>query len=286
MPKSLAIQDLMYPAVDLALARQLERAEATAGANYVEARRDVHPDVGAEWIEVAGVYAMFDGAASPITQTFGLGVFEPFLDREFDRVETFFSDHGAPTSHEVSSFAPRETLGLLSQRGYTPIEASTVLVRPTRMATAGTAHDEVTVRMADAASADEMRLWCRIAGEGWSTESPEIPAVLEGMVDVFARNRCAHYFVGDLDGRTVAVGALNVVNGIALMAGACTIPAARRRGAQRALLQTRLAFAADLGLDLAMVVAQPGSESQRNAERQGFRPMYTRAKWRRPIDAA
>ena len=276
----------MYPAVDLALARQLERAEATAGANYVEARREVQPDVGAEWIEIAGVYAMFDGVASPITQTFGLGVFEPFLDREFDRVEAFFADHGAPTSHEVSSFAPRETLSLLSQRGYAPIEASTVLVRPTRMATAGTANDEVTVRMADAASADQMRLWCRIAGEGWSTESAEIPAVLEGMVDVFARNRCAHYFVGHLDGRAVAVGALNIVNGIALMAGACTIPTARRRGAQRALFQTRLAFAADLGLDLAMVVAQPGSESQRNAERQGFRPMYTRAKWRRPIDAA
>lgn len=30
-----------------------------------------------------------------------------------------------------------------------------------------------------------------------------------------------------------------------------------------------------------MMVAQPGSGSQRNAERQGFRTAYTRVKWQR-----
>jgi hypothetical protein len=68
-------------------------------------------------------------------------------------------------------------------------------------------------------------------------------------------------------------------NGVALLAGACTIPEARRQGAQLALLHARLTFAASLGVDLAMVVTAPGSASHRNAERQGFRPVYTRAKW-------
>ena len=35
------------------------------------------------------------------------------------------------------------------------------------------------------------------------------------------------------------------------------------------------------GCDLAMMVAEAGSESQRNAERQGFRVAYTRVKWKR-----
>jgi hypothetical protein len=39
-------------------------------------------------------------------------------------------------------------------------------------------------------------------------------------------------------------------------------------------------YAADRGCDLAMMVAEAGSESQRNAERQGFRVAYTRMKWR------
>jgi hypothetical protein len=39
-------------------------------------------------------------------------------------------------------------------------------------------------------------------------------------------------------------------------------------------------YAFDHGCDLAMMVAEAGSDSQRNAERKGFRIAYTRMKWR------
>src|SRR3954468_24874808 len=100
------------PRVDIALAKTLERAEAMANAATVEARGAVRPQVGAEWIEVAGAYAMFDGPDSPITQTFGLGLFEPFAEPEFEQVEHFFTTRGAGSAHEVSSFAAQSTLGL------------------------------------------------------------------------------------------------------------------------------------------------------------------------------
>ncbi|HVJ93760.1 MAG TPA: hypothetical protein VM580_28350 [Labilithrix sp.] len=74
---------------------------------------------------------------------------------------------------------------------------------------------------------------------------------------------------------------MHVHDGVALLAGASTIPDARRRGGQRALLAARLRFATDAGCDLAMMGAAPGSASQRNAERQGFRIAYTRIKWGR-----
>jgi predicted acetyltransferase len=67
---------------------------------------------------------------------------------------------------------------------------------------------------------------------------------------------------------------------VALLAGASTIPESRRQGAQLALLDNRLRYAAEQGCDLAMMCALPGSASQRNAERQGFRIAYTRIKWR------
>ena len=53
-----------------------------------------------------------------------------------------------------------------------------------------------------------------------------------------------------------------------------------RGGLQSALLRERMRYAAERGCDLAMMVAEAGSESQRNAERQGFRIAYTRLKWR------
>lgn len=68
---------------------------------------------------------------------------------------------------------------------------------------------------------------------------------------------------------------------VALLGGACTIPAARKQGAQLALLESRLRYGAEQGCDLAMMCALPGSASQRNAERHGFRIAYTRIKWQR-----
>ncbi|MCA1573915.1 MAG: GNAT family N-acetyltransferase, partial [Acidobacteria bacterium] len=59
----------------------------------------------------------------------------------------------------------------------------------------------------------------------------------------------------------------------------------RKQGAQLALLEGRLRYAAQQGCDIAMMGALPGSGSQRNAERNGFRIAYTRVKWHLP-DAA
>ena len=57
---------------DLELARRLESTEGFAGAAFVEARGG-----DAVWERIGGAYAMFDGAGSPLTQTFCLGMFEP-----------------------------------------------------------------------------------------------------------------------------------------------------------------------------------------------------------------
>ncbi|MEO5814660.1 MAG: GNAT family N-acetyltransferase [Gemmatimonadaceae bacterium] len=263
--------------IDIHLARQLERAEGMANASFVDARNTVAPHIGAEWIEIAGALAMFDGPASPLTQTFGVGLFSPFLAREFDEVEAFFTTRGTPTSHEICTFAAHESTSLLGDRGYSPVEASVVLVRSTSGA-AATHRTGPTVRRIDEA---EVSTWSRISGEGWGSESPELAVFVEGFGAVIARTRGVTCFLAELDGAPIAAAALNITHGVALLAGAATVPAARKQGAQRALLEARLAFAVEAGIDLAMIVTQPGSASQRNAERQGFRPVYTRAKWQR-----
>ena len=267
------------PPIDLHLSRRLERTEGLSCAHFVESRAALEPAVGAEWIEVAGVYAMFDGAGSPITQTFGLGVFEPFGVREFERVEEFFTSRGATTAHETSPFAPEETTRLLPARGYHPIERSVVLLRSTVMETPAPPSD-VTVRLLDPLEGEQ---WARVAAEGWSSEGEHLAAFVERIGRVTARAQGAHSFLAELDGRPIGAAGLNLNGEIALMAGASTIPSARRRGAQNALFHARIAYAAAHGHPLAMVVTQPDSASQRNAERQGFRPMYTRTKWERPL---
>ena len=88
--------------------------------------------------------------------------------------------------------------------------------------------------------------------------------------------------VPDCGATWVAVaGALALCDGVAHLAGASTMPDGRKRGAQLALLGHRLRYAAAHGCDVALMAALPGSSSQRNAERNGFRIAYTRIKWQR-----
>jgi GNAT superfamily N-acetyltransferase len=86
--------------------------------------------------------------------------------------------------------------------------------------------------------------------------------------------------LAEIDGEPGAAGALFIHDRIALFGGSATVPELRRRGLQTALLHERMRYAFDRGCDLAMMVAAPGSDSQRNAERNGFRVAYTRTKWR------
>ena len=74
----------------LDLARRLERAEGRANVDFVETRKTLFPKSGACWTEVAGTYAMFDGVGSPLTQTFGLGLFEPPSPSHLAEIEQFF----------------------------------------------------------------------------------------------------------------------------------------------------------------------------------------------------
>jgi hypothetical protein len=74
---------------------------------------------------------------------------------------------------------------------------------------------------------------------------------------------------------------MSLCGGVALLAGASTIPEGRKQGAQLALLGSRLQYATEHGCNTAMMCALPGSSSQRNAERQGFRIAYTRVKWKK-----
>jgi len=268
----------MYPFADLALARRLERAEGLANARCVEARARVSPEVGAAWIEVAGALAMFDGPASPITQTFGLGLFDGADDADVARIEDFFTDRGAPAHHEVSPVAGPAIFTLLTGRGYEPFEFTSVLYRPIGERNLDALpNPSLRVR---AIAESEAELWARTAAEGWRETTGPGDFMLT-MGRVFAAASGSRLYVAELDGRAVAAAAMHLHDGVALMAGASTIPAARGRGAQLALLERRLGDAFANGCDLAMMGALPGSISQRNAERHGFRIAYTRLKWRR-----
>ena len=260
---------------DLATSRRLERAEGFACARHASARRKLFPESSAEWTECGGAIVVFDRVDSPVTQTFGLGIFEELTSTTLDTIEEFFRRHGAPVLHEVSPFAGVEALSLLCERGYRPIELSNVVFQPVTQP----AEDEspnISVRVAGPA---EARLWGDVSARGWSHDHPEFAEFLAELGQMTAAREHTACFLAEFDGIPGAAGALCLHEGVALFGGSATVPELRRRGLQSALLRERMRYAYNHGCDLAMMAAQPGSDSQRNAERAGFRIAYTRTKW-------
>ncbi|HEX8752882.1 MAG TPA: GNAT family N-acetyltransferase [Solirubrobacterales bacterium] len=92
-------------------------------------------------------------------------------------------------------------------------------------------------------------------------------------------------YLAQLDGEPAACGSMRIDGGIALLCLDATMPAARGKGCQSALVRRRLADAAEAGCHtaVAMVPERPGpgsSPTARNLRRAGFSEAYRSVAWR------
>lgn len=263
---------------DKQLSQKIERTEAQSNVSFVEARAQLQPESGAEWIEVGGAYAMFDGAESPLTQTFGLGVFDEITEAELEKLETFFKDRSAPVLHEVSPLAQGSLMSLLNERGYQPVELTSVMFRELENLdlSALKINPDINIRIIEKG---EEEMWAQTSANGWATEGEGLAEFIFGFGSISSQARGGFPFLAELNGQPISAGMLFIYDDVSVLAGASTVPDGRRQGAQTALLAARLRFAVEKGCRLAIMAALPGSQSQRNAEKNGFRVAYTRTKW-------
>ena len=88
-----------------------------------------------------------------------------------------------------------------------------------------------------------------------------------------------HCYLARLEGEVAAFGAMRVQSGVASLISSATLPHLRRRGCQTALLQRRMADAADLDCDLVFSHAACESTSQHNMQRLGMRLLAPKLVW-------
>ena len=257
---------------DLDLARRLEAAEAHASLAWLKAYQCLYPAAGAVAEPVAGGWARFAGIDSPVTQANGLGMSGPVRESDLDRMEELYRRRGSSCRVILCPLADPSLLASLSQRGYRLTEMENVLVRriePSEREAPSV--PGVTVRRA---SEQERDLWAGIMEGGFFEHGVPDPKIGEMFQASAAGLQC---YLGFLNDEPAGAGVIFMHEGVALFSGAATLPRFRHRGVHKALHGTRLACAASEGCDLACVITQPGSTSQRNAERQGFHVAYTRA---------
>jgi GNAT superfamily N-acetyltransferase len=275
------------PFADQDLARRVEDAWAYLGVENARAQARLDPHSDADSLPVGGGYAVFMGAGSPLSQAQGMGLYGPVAEADLERMEDFYRRRGAPVQLELSSLADATLLGLLGRRGYRAVHQTHVLVRPigAREPSAPAGADRDRDRQAEDRAKDvavaavgpgEVATWAESVLRCFFEDPAELPrALLEGAI-AMASIRAVSCWLARVGGRIAGGGAMVIHNRLALICGDGTLPEFRSQGVQAALLRARLDRARRVGCDLAVICTQPGSSSQRNAERQGFQVVYAR----------
>lgn len=183
-----------------------------------------------------------------------------------------YAVHGAKPTFDLNPYAmppfweTPNLMPMLAARGFYQ-GAFHQLLYATPIAGLSALPDAVTIRDVTVADAD---IFARVYEQVWGDSTAV--RVLIGK----SHFRC---YLACVDQVPAALGILHVADGVGSMANALTIPAFRGRGCQIALLQRRIHDAAQMGCNLLVSQCRPGSSSQNNQMRVGFKIAGTKAWW-------
>jgi GNAT superfamily N-acetyltransferase len=263
--------------LDLNLAREIELAEAEAAVDCANQMMAMQAGSQGAVESIAGGYAVYCGSGNPVTQAIGLGLHGPVSAEEVDKLEAFYFSRNEPVRVETCPLADASLFEHYKSRNYFVSEFSNVMVRPVIDGASPPIPAGLELRLA---RPDELDLWVMTVAQGFAENYPVTHELLSVM-KMFAIGKNTECYLARIDGRVVGGATLALRGRIAGLFGASTLPEFRKRGVQTALLHLRLQRAAQTGCTLAMSLAQPGSNSQRNITRLGFNTLYTRVKFER-----
>lgn len=216
------------------------------------------------------------GARRYVNRAVGVTLEELSAD-DVRAVVRHYVDAGLPAAVQLSSWAPATTVSVLAEAGFVPAWSRSVLAADVRASVAtvssgplpnpGIEIVEVGVDAARAAAAADV-----MAEELLSTGADRTTSD-EFMTADFAAGATTQ-LLALLDGQPVGCGSLTVVGTAAERTGwlgaAATIPSARGRGVQTALVHHRLRLAVEAGCHIVGATASVGSTSSRVLARCGL----------------
>jgi GNAT superfamily N-acetyltransferase len=271
--------------VDRATGLRIEMNLARQARDYAKDHRIVLPEWGAEVLAVGSGYAVWgsERGAPNVSRVFALG-----LEGEVDlddlmRAEELYGRHGDRTRVVTSPWTHPSLFDRLAQRGYRVIGHDNVLTRRLDDAPLPAPPAGVTVARV-AQEREAVNAWGRIVRIGFGMDVDD--ERFASADRVFEVSTTGTLFLGSVDGEPAGGSALELRDGMATLFATSTLPASRRRGVHGALIGARLAAARAQGADLAVVITDPGSDSQRNLEtHHGFRVGYTTCLFESPAAA-
>lgn len=284
--------------VDLSLARRIEGALAADLVAFARARAALDPAGDAAHRALAGGMVVWTGQFGSRGQALGLD--GPVTDADLDRAVAFLAaPHRGDGRAEIElcPLAHEGLAGALDRRPHqlhgfrnvyaAPIPGAAPAPDPASATGPGAGPGSPPAGLAiEAATGERLAVWSQVLLDGFGYPPGDRRDRVAAWNEMMGTVPEATLLLASLDGEPVGASSVLVHDlpggggRVASLGGTTTLVPHRRRGVQLALLRHRLALAAGAGCDLAVVTADPGSSSGRNARRAGFALAYTNVRVR------
>ncbi len=224
-------------------------------------------------LDIADGAACFSGFDSFLSQVVGWGfnTSPKSFKAEIESIERFYKElNHSRVDIELCPFVGNKLANYLSRRGYGVTELNTVSVFDLQQQSIKnqSSHSYPIKTVQDS----ELDDWARRVAIGFG-----YPEAQEQFL-YYARAKGVTAFAICDEGNIIA-GATLAMHGDACDLGVTsTLPAYRGKGMQKDLLTARLNYAREHGLQIATVTTEPGTISDLNIQKSGFRTAYTRIK--------
>lgn len=257
-----------------AMAARLEALEALNLRRQIEA---LAPEGRHRWEAIPGGVAGFCKITPDrkLNHVVGLGMDGPVDEAVLARLEAAYDEIGAAPEVDLCPHAHASALTALAARGWRTVNFSNTY------ALVLTGDEAAPGGGIEMRPVEDEAAFIATSADGFGGPGNPRPRELLEMLAVSALRRPdVLTYVAWLDGRAVGTAAMAVMGKDGHLFLASTLPEARGRGVQAAMLAARIADAAKAGAEVLSVTARPGNVSARNTERAGFALAYTKASFR------
>lgn len=249
--------------VQLELAKQVGMAAERVGRNFA-------PSFGL----FGGIPATFCGDGSPLTQANVTSAKQVLTLETYLEISYFYANRAVNFELNLSPFTPIESWETCHRQGWKIVEHENLLYLEKDMFHSQKENDfDVTSSIGKPSLNYTETISRGFFGDDFNDDM-QISAIISA-------TESSYYYLASKDSKPMGAGSLVIAGTTGFLGGMSTLPESRNQGVQSALISARVRDSFDSGCDLILVSTTPGSGSQRNMERAGFRVAYTRSQFGR-----
>ena len=248
-------------------ASEVVRASLAYAKCIAESYQQLYPESKPEYFELCGGAVVYISSTSPLTHLIGFGITEPVTVKDVAFLSQYFQDRGLPFRIRVTPFTHPSLYECLAGKQFKASDVTFMMAR--KLSTSRTTSNIPGLRI-DAIKSEAT--WMEAFARGYCNGNLDPESERLGRTLFHAKG--SQVIGAWLDGQVTGVGILTIVDNLATLNAACTLPEYRNMGIQKALIESRMAIAAQNGIKMVMARVSPGTVSQRNFEKLGFHIGY------------